>query len=285
MAKPRAGRILAVAMRVPVLTYHANNVGGNDYANNDHVALAADLRAIHRAGLRIVPLSRVVDALLGEADDSTVDGAVALSFDDGSWFDWHDIDHPSCGPQRGFAGILRDFATETGAAVHATSFVIVSPEARTILDQTCLVGRGWWTDEWWPAAEREGLIAIESHSWDHNHATLPVTAQRDQAKGTFRTIDTYADADAEIRQANDWLYAHCRVPRGGLFAYPYGEINAYLVDDYLPHRTAEHRLRAAFATAQRPVEKTSNRWTLPRSVCGDHWRSPHEFALLLDELT
>ena len=31
-------------MRVPILTYHSNNVSGNDYASNDHVALAADLR-------------------------------------------------------------------------------------------------------------------------------------------------------------------------------------------------------------------------------------------------
>ena len=53
-------------MRVPVLTYHSNNVGGNDYANNDHVALAADLRRIRALGLRIVPLSLVVDNLAFE---------------------------------------------------------------------------------------------------------------------------------------------------------------------------------------------------------------------------
>ena len=48
-------------MRVPILTYHSNNISGNDYASNDHVALAADLRLIHDRGLRIVPLARVVD--------------------------------------------------------------------------------------------------------------------------------------------------------------------------------------------------------------------------------
>ena len=42
-------------MRVPVLTYHANNITGNDYASNDHVALAHDLRALHRKGLRMHP--------------------------------------------------------------------------------------------------------------------------------------------------------------------------------------------------------------------------------------
>jgi peptidoglycan/xylan/chitin deacetylase (PgdA/CDA1 family) len=223
-----------------------------------------------------VPLSRVVDVLLGAAPESTVDNAVALTCDDGSWFDWHDLDHPTCGPQRSFANILRDFAAETGAAAHMTSFVIVSPDARAILDRTCLIGRGWWGDDWWRDAEREKLIAIESHSWDHNHHTLPETVQREQRTGTFRTIDTHADADAEIRRANDWLDAHCRVPRAGLFAFPYGETNEYLLRDYLPRHVAEHRLRAAFGTEPRPVGFDSDRWNLPRYVCGHHWRSADE---------
>jgi hypothetical protein len=268
-------------MRVPVLTYHANNISGNDYASNDHVALVEDLRLIHRKGLRIVPLSHVVDVLLGIAPASDVENAVAISFDDGSWFDWHDIEHPTCGPQRGFAGILRDFAAETGAFVHATSFVIVSPDARAILDKTCLIGRGWWGDDWWPEAQREGLIAIESHSWDHNHHSLPITAQRDQRKGTFRTIDTYADAEAEIRQASDWLDARLAPHRVSLFAYPYGENNDYLVRAYLPRHESEHRLRAAFGTKPRPVEVSSNRWLLPRYVCGSDWKSPTELETVL----
>jgi len=272
-------------MRVPVLAYHSNNVGGNAYADNDHVALAVDLRTIHRLGLRIVPLGRVVDAFLGEAPQAEVERSVAISFDDGSWFDWHDLDHPSCGMQRSFANVLRDFRAETGAAAHATSFVIVAPDARAVLDRTCLVGRGWWRDEWWRDAEREGLLAIESHSWDHNHATLPTTAQRDQAKGTFRTIDTWRDADAEIRQAEDWLDAHVRVPRAGLFAYPYGETNEYLVRDYLPRHRDRHRLSAAFGTAPAPVDAARERWNLPRYVCGHHWRSPDELATLLRDAT
>jgi peptidoglycan/xylan/chitin deacetylase (PgdA/CDA1 family) len=269
------------AMRVPVLTYHSNNIRGNAYANNDHVALAEDLHLIHRKGLRIVPLAHVVDVLLGLAPESTVEDAIALSFDDGSWFDWHDIEHPTCGPQRGFAGILRDFVVETGASAHATNFVIVSPDARAILDRTCLIGRGWWSDDWWREAQREGLITIESHSWDHNHHTLPVTAQREQRKGTFRTIDTYADADAEIRQASDWLDALFAPHRANLFAYPYGESNAYLIEDYLPHRVAEHRLRAAFDTTPQPVEASDNRWQLPRFVCGLHWQDPAELERVL----
>lgn len=269
-------------MRVPVLTYHSNNVVGNDYASNDHVALAEDLRRLHAAGIRIVPLSSVVDVRLGTAAEEAVEDAVALSCDDGSWFDWHDLDHPTCGRQRSFAGILRDFSAETGAPAHLTSFVIVSPDARAVLDRTCLAGRGWWTDAWWREAEREGLIAIESHSWDHNHATLPQTAQRDGRRGTFRSIDAHAAADAEIRQANDWLDTHARAPRAGLFAFPYGETNDYLVRDYLPNRTAEHRLRAAFGTDPRPVGFDSDRWALPRYVCGQHWRSVDALMRLLE---
>jgi len=268
-------------MRVPVLTYHSNNISGNDYASNDHVALAADLRAIHRHGLRIVPLARVVDVLLGEAPESAVEQSVALSFDDGSWFDWHDLDHPTCGPQRGFAGILRDFAAETGAPVHATSFVIVSPEARATLDQTCLANCGWWGDDWWRPAQDEGLLAIESHSWDHNHHTLPVTAQHAQVKGSFRPIDTYADADAEIRQAADWLDAHLAPHRASLFAYPYGESNDYLVEEYLPRFAHRHRLRAAFSTEPVAVDRAANVWRLPRYVHGPHWNDPTELQRLL----
>lgn len=269
-------------MRIPVLTYHSNNVAGNDYADNDHVALAQDLRQIHRRGLRIVPLARVVDVLLGTAPASTVENAVALSFDDGSWFDWYDIEHPTCGLQTGFAGVLRDFAAQTGAAAHATSFVIVSPQARAELDRTSLVGRGWWGDEWWPAAQREGLLAIESHSWDHNHPTLALTAQRDGIKGTFRSIDNYADADAQLRQASDWLDLRCAPHRTSLLAYPYGESNAYLTEEYLPRHAGEHRLRAAFGTEPAPLEATSPRWRLPRFVCGDAWKTPDELHHVLE---
>ena len=268
-------------MRVPILTYHSNNVSGNDYANNDHVALASDLRAIARTGLRIVPLHRVVAALLGEIDASEVDDAVAITFDDGSWFDWHDIQHPTLGMQQGFAGILRAFARETGASVHATSFVIVSPEARAMLDVTCLAGLGWWGDAWWPLAQHEGVISIESHSWDHNHDTLPITAQREQRKGTFTAIDSYADADAQIRQAADWLDAYLAPHRTTLFAYPYGESNAYLREEYLPRFAHEHRLRAAFGTTPSPVTRLSKRWNLPRYVCGKDWNSPLQLQRIL----
>ena len=266
-------------MRVPVLTYHSNNIHGNDYANNDHVALAQDLGTIARLGWRIVPLSKVVEGL--DDPQLDLDDAVAITFDDGSWFDWHDLEHPSCGPQRSLANLLRDHRARTGAFVHATSFVIASPAARVVLDRTCMVGRGWWTDEWWAAAAREGLVAIESHSYDHNHETLPETVQRDRRTGTFRTIDAWGDADAEIRAAADLIDRLCAPHRTTLFAYPYGETNDYLVGEYFPKHGDEHRVRAAFTTEPAPVTREANRWALPRYVCGRDWRTADELTAVL----
>lgn len=268
-------------MRGVVLTYHSINIHGNDYADNDHVALREDLRVVARLGLPILPLHAAIAALQGRAP--AVDRFVAFTADDGSWFDWHDLDHPSCGPQASFRRILEEFRSEQQRAAHLTSFVIVSPDARAQLDRTCLVGRGWWGDEWWPTATAEDLIAVESHSWDHNHDTLDRTAQRDGIKGNFHAIDTWEEADAELRQASDWLDAHCPARRTSLLAWPYGHWSDYLVREYLPRRRAEHRLLAAFGCEPRPIDASDDPWTYGRYVCGPHWKSPGELERLLRE--
>lgn len=271
-------------MRVPILTYHAVNIAGSDYADNDHVAFAADLRLIDDLHLRIVPVHWVVEQLLGVADRDLAH-CVALTCDDGSWFDYHDLDHPLHGRQRSLFNCLVDFRADRGRAaqpdLHLTSFVIASPDARAHIDRVCLVDRGWMGDQWWRAAQASGLVAIENHSWDHNHVAVPETVQREQVKGSFVPIDTYAEADAEIRQASDWLDAHLPARPTRLFAYPYGETNDYLLDEYLPGFVDEHRLQAAFGTTPAPVEPDSSRWNLPRYVCGHHWRSPEALEDLL----
>ena len=166
--------------------------------------------------------------------------------------------------------------------MHATSFVIASPAARAILDRTCMVGRGWWADEWWPEAAREGLVAIESHSWDHNHDTLPETAQREQVKGTFRSIDTHGDADAEIRAAADFIDAHCAPHRSTLFAYPYGESNDYLVRGVpAALRARAPRARGVLDRSRRRSRRIRIAGCLPRYVCGRDWRDPAELQSLL----
>jgi hypothetical protein len=267
-----------MSWRIPVLAYHANNILGDDYARNDHVALASDLRSLAVAGWQVVSAHRVAAALRGEAE-----APPARSVANEGWC-------PQVGCSRScqsnqppssnvIATLLRE-RRETMPGIHATSFVIVSPEARAELDRTCMVGKGWWGDDWWPAATREGLIAIESHSWDHNHDTLPATAMGDAKKGTFANVTTHAQADAEIRRAADWLDARLGT-RTTLFAYPYGEPSAYLREEYFPRHAHEHRVRAAFGTVPAPVTPASDRWDVPRYVCGFHWKSPAEFEALL----
>jgi hypothetical protein len=273
-------------MSIAVLTYHAMNIDGNAYADNDHVALARDLEEITAAGFAIRPLPQVVDALLAGtlANDARV---VALSCDDGSDFDYRDIEHPAHGPQRGLVGVLRDFRARHGDAqpqLHLTCFVIVSPAARAELDRSCMVGRGWWNDDWWAEALASGLAGIASHSWDHNHGSLERAPFADAAAGTFRSIVRADMADREILHAQRYLERVAPNPAARLFAYPYGESNDFLVHEYLPalaRREATAPL-AAFTTDPGYVHAGSDRWRLPRFVCGSHWRSPAQLRAILE---
>ena len=270
-------------MRAAVLLYHSNNVSRNDYAGNDHIALMQDLRLLAELHIPVVSLHRLVDAFDGKVEVPPI--CVALSFDDGSWFDWHDLAHPTLGPQRSFANIMFDARTaRPDVPLHATSFVIVSPAAREELDRTSLIGQGWWGEDWWQAALDSGLMAIESHSFDHHHDLIAATATG-LPGGDFQAVDHYAAADAEIRQACDYLDARLPSRQTRLFAFPYGHANDYLIHDYLPNHRAEHRLAAAFTTEPKPVSRGENRWALGRYVCGEHWRSEDELrALLRDAL-
>lgn len=273
---------MSAPARVPVLTWHAMNVAGPGYDTNEHVAFRDDLEAIHRLGLRVVPAIDIARALV-EGRLEEMRGCVGLTFDDGSDFDFHDLPHPSQGPQRGMVGILRDFRARHGAAaqpqLHATSFAIVSPAARAELDRSCMIGCRWWNHGWWPRAEAEGLLSVESHGWDHNHDSLARTVAT-APKGAF-DLRTAQDAQAEIAQASRVL----RQMRGRegevLFAYPYGVPNDYLAGDYLPNHMAEHGVYAAFSTDPAPVNATTSRWSIPRYVSGSHWKSTAELEKLL----
>jgi hypothetical protein len=73
-----------------ILTYHSHHVLGNDYGNNDHVALPRDLALIAALGHRIVPLQAIVSAVednsLGpQRNNDPI--LVALTFYDGPIFD------------------------------------------------------------------------------------------------------------------------------------------------------------------------------------------------------
>ncbi|MCF6301263.1 MAG: hypothetical protein L3J52_09135, partial [Proteobacteria bacterium] len=154
--------------KIPVLTYHSNNITGNDYHNNDHIALQADLVLIEQLGFKVISLDQLIGWHGGTLPDATIDKAVVVTFDDGSWFDYYDMPHPTLGLQKSFYNILKDHQNITGEKITASSFVIVSPEARDELDKSGLIGKGWWTDQWWLETQKNDILTIENHSWDHN---------------------------------------------------------------------------------------------------------------------
>ncbi|MEO8672825.1 MAG: polysaccharide deacetylase family protein [Tahibacter sp.] len=271
-------------MQVPILTYHAVNVAGNDYASNDHIAFAVDLDVIHGAGLRIVPLRQVVDNLLGLASDDLTN-CVALSCDDGTDFDYFDLDFPPHGIQRSFFNSLRNFRRRHGPSaqpdLHLTCFVIADPAARGQMDQSCLAGQDRIRETWWRAALRSNLIAIENHSWDHNHPCLPAPGADALPRGDFHVVDNDARAQYEIVQAQEYLLPRLAPHRPSLFCYPFGHVNDFLRTQWLPEHAPGIGIDAAFGDGATPVEMHSDRWNLPRYVCGWHWKSPEQLAEIL----
>ena len=270
-------------MNIPILTYHAINVIKNTYEENDHLALAADLETIRELGMNIIPLSRVVDWHEGLLADAEVAGSVAITFDDGAWFDFYDLDHPTCGMQRSMFNILKDFNARSGQSLqaHATSFVISSPDARSSLDKTGLIGKSWWGDQWWLEASSSGVLDVECHSWDHVHPELEHVAQQNQLKGDFSQVKNFDDADIQFKQAGEYIAGVLAGKRSTLFAYPYGSVSDYVVEKYLPENLTKHGFRAAFTTDPRVVSKADNRWLLPRFVFGRDWTSPAGLARIL----
>lgn len=267
--------------QVPVLTYHATYISGAAYEDNDHVALVRDLETIAALKVRICPLRDVVRAV-ETCNFSDVSGCVALTFDDGSDFDFHDLPHPTWGKQRGMLGILRDAAaTGSHATLEATSFAIASPDARSELDRKELIGSGWWNDDWWEKAEQTGLMRIESHSWDHNQISLGSTSTSAR-RGSFQIVDEN-DADAEIRMASDYVRARRGRTDSVLFAYPYGDVSEYLATEYLPRGVDVHGVRAAFDIAGAPVSSGADIWRLPRYVFRCHWNDEEGLRRILGE--
>jgi len=268
--------------QVPILTYHANNINGLDYQSNDHVALQEDLQLIHDLGFRIISLDQLMQWRSGRLADSEVEKAVVLTCDDGTWFDYYDVDHPSYGLQISFFNILKNHKKHTQQSVHMSNFVIASPEARVILDQKCLVGRGWWTDEWWRAAQNSGLMSIENHSWDHNHGVLENKNIHDDS---FEAIDNEVDCDRQLKQSQDFICQFFRCEhQAKYFAYPYGNYSQYLRFDYLPSQGTDLGLLAAFTTEAKHVTQQSDRWAMPRYVCNNDWHNAAQLKSILQPL-
>ena len=274
-----------------VLAYHSHHVVGGDYARNDHAALAADLELITDLGCAIVPLGALVDAFFGPLEpDAGARPKVALTFDDGPIYDVEAFVHPQFGPQRGFLGIMRDFIARCGPeaqpGLSATSFVIASPEARAVIEATydaayTYVGPGAMTDAWWNDAIDDGCIAIANHSWDHLHPALPKVAHSRQARADFTQVLSETDAEAQIAAAGKFIAERTRGRNAPFFAYPFGQSNRFLAEEYLPRHAARLKLEAAFTDEPKPVTGKESRWRLPRYICGHHWKSADELAAIL----
>lgn len=275
-------------MKIPVLTYHAMRIDGNEYARNDHVALKEDLLTVAALGFAVRSLSDIVArSSNGSRSSDSAEKWVGLAFDDGPDFDFYDLPHPTWGMQRSMLNIMMDSMSASRPAkappLHATSFVIVSPDARRELDRTCMIGRDWWRDEWWSKAVLTGYLAIGSHSWDHNHPSLQHGERAGRANGTFTVIDNFDAAEYQIAQAASLLEE--KAPNAGtaLFAYPYGESSDYLVREYFPLHGARLGIQAAFTCEPSPITEGCNRWRLPRYVFGRDWKSSDELVRILRE--
>jgi len=275
---------LVLILKIPVLTYHSINVIKNTYLENDHLALASDLKTIDDLGFHVIPLSRVVDWHQGVLSDEEIAKSVAITLDDGSWFDYYDLDHPTCGVQRSMINILKDFNCRENHTfkAHATSFVISSPDARSSLDKSCMIGKDWWGDEWWVGANSSGVMDVECHSWDHVHTELDHVAQQNQIKGDFSKVESFVDCEFQFTKACEYIGSILGGKRPSLFAYPYGTVSNYVVNNYLPNYFFRHQLKAAFTTEPKAVSKSDNIWRLPRFVFGHDWKSPEELESILN---
>lgn len=268
-------------MSCAILTYHSQIISANEYGANDHLTLARDLELMTAAGRRIVPLAQLLDFWAGRSD-ALPDGSVAITFDDGALLDFEDVEHPIFGPQRGFLNILRAYREDRGAdaqpALHATSFVIASEEARRRMDERSLFGLGWMNDAWWPEAARDPMMAVASHGWDHNH---PDVDPDDPERGRFDNVAGEADCLLQVVQASRTIAGITGGDWPRCFAYPFGQSSAYLREDFLPNRQELHCLDAAVGTDPGYVTDASDRWNLPRFVSGRDWKTEAEFQALL----
>jgi peptidoglycan/xylan/chitin deacetylase (PgdA/CDA1 family) len=268
-------------MRAFVLTYHSGNVAGNDYATNNLVALGQDLHELRAQGVPLVPLREIVNALLAGQGDRLPERVAALTLDDGLDFDFVDLVHPHHGPQASVRAVLERHERVTGDAVHATSFVIASPEARRQIADREMLGHQWIGDHWWAAAVASGRFDIGNHGWDHVSPSVTPVAERDGRSGSFRHVETFAEADRQVRVAREFIAARAPNPGTAFFAYPYGDPSDYAANDYLPRHGEQHGTMAAFTGRPEPIHAQSNRWRLPRYTCGMDWHSTSELARIV----
>lgn len=272
--------------RIPVLAYHSWRFEREEYAHNDHIALREDLRLMDAMGVQVVSLKTA----LREAIRPTMTAPLAaVTFDDGAKYDVQGYGPESGEGVTGFLPILRAHARRrrllrrTQPTLHATAFVIASAAAHAQMNAGLDAEFAWiaadaWSDDWWREADRERLLSLGNHSWDHNHPNVDTAI--DAPSGDFLCVDTFERAEREIGDAQRTLQHRYRleVP---YFAYPWGQCPDYLRMDYLPKFGAALGIQAAFTTDPEYLTATTDRWAVPRFVCGDHFKSSEELRAIL----
>jgi hypothetical protein len=257
---------------VPVLTYHSQNIAGNDYASNDQHALASDIQTIIDSGMRVLNLSDLVDWITGKRPARFARNGIVLTCDDAPKFDYEGVVYRDFGLQTSFRSIIQRHDA------HITCFAIASPKARAEIGEDALGDAELMTDAWWPEADKARWASIENHGWDHCHPAVsePVGDSR-----SFLGVAEYETCRQQVQLAADSIAA-VTGRRPTLFAYPFGESSAYLRNSYLPDFENEHGMQAAVSTDAGYATRDSNRWNIPRFICGRDWNSPDGFRAILD---
>lgn len=267
---------------VYVLTYHSQNVTGSRYEQSDRIAFGIDLDLFKELGFEVVSALRLARALRHRAFATLPQRCVVLTMDDGPLVDFAESDiPPHVGQESMLSALRRQHKTILGFPIGkppavATSFVIASPSAREQLSAP--VKMPWFNDTWWLAAQQSGYLDVGTHSWNHVHPDVDELAGTPHLKAAFHKLDTVEEADRQILQASRSVRAITKHPAAGLFAYPYGQTNEFLVREYLPRQDA---VIAAFTTEPEPVHEGTGIWEIPRYICGDHWKSRDQLTALL----
>ena len=274
----------ATAPRGFILTFHSHNVSGANYATNDHVALDATLTLLERLRIPVLRLLDVARRLRAGTFGALPPRFACITFDDGSDYDWRDIEFAGHGVQRSMFSILRSHSRSLLGLTwlrraHATSFVIASPGARHEIAASAFADPALMTDAWWARAQRSGLMDIGTHGWNHVHPAVSEMSSRPDLVERFDRIDGARDAELQVDRAFRAIQQTAGRDAGLVFAYPYGQVSNYLADVYFP---AQQNIVAAVAARPEPLRADTDCWRVPRYVCGPDWKSDQDLEGLLN---
>lgn len=278
--------------QVPVLLYHPQTIGPNCTADDtDVLALRRDLGLLRDMGFTPVPARYIVEWRLGLRAGSTLPARpVVITTDDGHNRNYLRTRHPTLPCAAGLPSV-REIAEAFG--VHITMFVIASPVMRSALSPA-----GYYSDVWWYDAERHPLIAIQSHTADHEHQALTERVT-DPALGAL--LPAAGNTDGRWRGENNplrwgnYVSADVAIARAGRYigsvtgywpdfiAHPFGLVSPYLEGVYLPTLGHEHEIVAAFCTegVEPFVSRRSPIFCLPRLTRGFSWFTAGEFRAMI----